>query len=119
MAVLNAVWSRLNLLVFWLLPFQQRTRKSYSSLAEFAVCSLPWREWGHTQGKRQCQEHKRASKNIGINRVFTLFFHGYLSSNSPITPFRRRGELITGYRSLTTKVNSYMRQLQYPVSTLQ
>ena len=49
------------------------------------MCSLSWREWGHTQGKRQCQEHKRASKNIGINRVFTLFFHGYLSSNSPIT----------------------------------
>jgi len=73
------------------------------------MCSLSGREWGHAQGERQCQEHKRGSKNIGINRVFTLFFHGYFSSNSPITPFGRRGELITSYRSQTTKVNSYMR----------
>jgi len=73
------------------------------------MCSLSGREWGHAQGERQCQEHKRGSKNIGINRVFTLFFHGYFSSNSLMTPFGRRGELITSYRSLTTKVNSYMR----------
>ena len=41
--------------------------------------------------------------------MFTLFFHGYFSSNSLMTPFGRRGELIASYRSQTSKVNSYMR----------
>jgi hypothetical protein len=42
------------------------------------MCSLSWREWGHTQGKRQCQEDKDGSGNTGSNRVFSLFFNDKL-----------------------------------------
>jgi hypothetical protein len=78
MAVSNTINSRLNLLFFLLLPVQQRAGRSEGSLADFALPSLSWREWSHPEGKRQRQQHKDGSNNIGSTTNFSLFSHDKL-----------------------------------------